>query len=110
MGLDEEESYVQWKIYRKLPTDNERQFMFESYNRVLYLDYAALGIYDIEANVYDKYGNTQKKIFKGAYKVVENVANTNPTPSKPENEIPVPENTEPQEENSAQFTGTTEGA
>lgn len=110
MGLNEEESYVQWKIYRKLPTDNERQFMFESYNRVLYLDYTALGIYDIEANVYDKYGNTQKKIFKGAYKVVENVAKANPTPSKPENEIPIPETTEPQEENSAQFTGTTEEA
>lgn len=73
MGLDENESYVQWKIYRKLPTDNERQFMFESYNRVLYLDYTALGIYDIEANVYDKYGNTQKKVFKGAYKVVDNL-------------------------------------
>lgn len=69
MGIDFEESYVQWKVYRKLPTNNERKYMFESFNKVLYLDYVEPGIYDIEANVYDKYGNTATKVFKGAYKV-----------------------------------------
>lgn len=69
LGIDEKESYVQWKIYRTIPTDNSRKYMFESYNKVLYLDYTENGIYDIEANVYDKYGNTVTKLFKGAYKV-----------------------------------------
>ena len=69
MGIDFEESYVQWKVYRKLPTNNEREYMFESFNKVLYLDYVEPGIYDIEANVFDKYGNTATKVFKGAYKV-----------------------------------------
>lgn len=69
LDIEEDESYVQWKIYKMIPTDNSRKFMFESYNKILYLDYAQPGIYDIEAIVYDKYGNTSAKLFKGAYKV-----------------------------------------
>ena len=107
MGLDFNESYVQWKVYRKLNTDNDRIFMFESYNKILYLDYTELGIYDIEANIYDKYGNTLTKMFKGAYKVVEAPIAPEPVVPTPDDEEnpPVPE--EPQPTGNTTFTGKT---
>ncbi len=69
LEINEDESYVQWKVYKMSPIDNSRKYMFESYNKILYLDYAQPGIYDIEAKVFDKYGNSSTKMFKGAYKV-----------------------------------------
>ena len=59
--------YMYWRVYKMTDTTNKHKFMFESYNKYLYLDYNEKGIYDIEANVFDKYGNKSTRMFKGAY-------------------------------------------
>ena len=69
-GIDPETSYNYWKVYKKTKLDSESKFMFESFNPVLYLDYDEPGIYDIEAYVFDKFGNLTTKMFKGAYKII----------------------------------------
>lgn len=63
------DSYIYWRIYQHGYTSNDKLYKFESYNKVLYLDATEPGIYDIEMNVYDKYGNVSKNLIKGAYKV-----------------------------------------
>lgn len=66
-GSDDSYAYTYWRVYKMTDISNEHKFMFDSYNKYLYLDYNDKGIYDIEANVYDKYGNKSTRMFKGAY-------------------------------------------
>lgn len=61
---------IYWKIWRLSNISNERIFEFESYNPVLYLNVNTPGIYDIEMNVYDKFGNVSTNTIKGAFKVI----------------------------------------
>jgi hypothetical protein len=37
---------------------------------MLFLDSETPGTYDVEAIVYDKFGNSTSRLFKGAYKIV----------------------------------------
>ena len=69
-GIDASTSYVNWKIYRADEISANRKLLFESYNPMLFLDYETPGTYDVEAIVYDKFGNSTSRLFKGAYKIV----------------------------------------
>ena len=69
-GIDKYTSYVNWRVYKTNKVDEERSLLFESYNPILFLDIEIPGIYDIEAIVYDKFGNSTSRLFKGAYKIV----------------------------------------
>ncbi len=68
-GMDPSSSTVYWKIYKRIDEYNNKKLLFESYNTVLYLDSDIPGIYDLEAYVYDKYGNTAYREFTGAYTI-----------------------------------------
>ena len=69
-GIDENTSYVNWRVYKTNHIDETHSLLFESYNPILFLDIAIPGIYDVEAIVYDKFGNSTSRLFKGAYKIV----------------------------------------
>lgn len=69
-GIDASTSYVNWKVYKADEISANRKLLFESYNPMLFLDTQTPGIYDIEAIVYDKFGNSTSRLFKGAYKIV----------------------------------------
>lgn len=69
-GINKSTSYVNWRVYKTNQIDETRSLLFESYNPILFLDIATPGIYDIEAIVYDKFGNSTTRLFKGAYKIV----------------------------------------
>ena len=69
-GIDENTSYVNWRVYKTNNIDETHSLLFESYNPILFLDIEIPGIYDVEAIVYDKFGNSTSRLFKGAYKIV----------------------------------------
>jgi hypothetical protein len=69
-GIDASTSYVNWKIYKADDISANRKLLFESYNPMLFLDSETPGTYDVEAIVYDKFGNSTSRLFKGAYKIV----------------------------------------
>ena len=69
-GIDKNSSYVKWNVYKTNQIDETHHLLFESYNPILFLDIDKQGIYDIEAIVYDKFGNSTTRLFKGAYKIV----------------------------------------
>jgi hypothetical protein len=69
-GIDKYTSYVNWRVYKTNQIDEAHSLLFESYNPILFLDIATPGIYDVEAIVYDKFGNSTSRLFKGAYKIV----------------------------------------
>ena len=69
-GIDKNTSYVKWNVYKTNQIDETHHLLFESYNPILFLDIDKQGIYDIEAIVYDKFGNSISRLFKGAYKIV----------------------------------------
>lgn len=69
-GIDKYTSYVNWRVYKTNQIDEAHSLLFESYNPILFLDIATPGIYDVEAIVYDKFGNSTTRLFKGAYKIV----------------------------------------
>lgn len=63
--IDNETSYKYWKIYYN-NGDGNSVLLFESYNPALYLTPKEAGIYDIEATIYDRYGNESTHLYKGA--------------------------------------------
>ena len=65
-----ENEYVYWRVYKHSTVANERIYEFESFNKVLYLDENVPGIYDIEMNVIDKFGNVSTNLIKGAFQVI----------------------------------------
>ena len=69
-GINKNTSYVNWRVYKTNQIDETHSLLFESYNPMLFLDTATPGIYDVEAIVYDKFGNSISRLFKGAYKIV----------------------------------------
>ena len=69
-GINKSTSYVNWRVYKTNQIDETHSLLFESYNPMLFLDIATPGIYDVEAIVYDKFGNSTSRLFKGAYKIV----------------------------------------
>ena len=69
-GIDKYSSYVKWKVYKTNQIDETHDLLFESYNPILFLDIDKPGIYNVEAIVYDKFGNSTTRLFKGAYKIV----------------------------------------
>lgn len=63
-------SKICWRIWQLSNISNNRILKFESYNPALYLDLAEPGIYDIEMNVYDKFGNASYNVVKNICKVI----------------------------------------
>lgn len=68
-GIDASTCTNYWKVYKRSPVLDKDILAFESFNPVLYLDYTDKGTYSIESFVFDKYGNTTSKLYKGIYKV-----------------------------------------
>lgn len=66
---DIEYEMIEWKVYRLENETGERRMLFSCFNEVLYLDYSMKGIYDIEASIYDKYGNKSTRLYKNAFKI-----------------------------------------
>lgn len=67
-NISEENSNVMWKLYKSMDGKNNKTCLFESWNKVLFVDNIEHGIYDVQANVYDKYGNVATRLFEGAIK------------------------------------------
>lgn len=68
-GDSKTESTVFWRIYKE-KLDGTKQRLFESYNRVLFLDIDDKGTYDIEALVCDRYGNISSTYYNAVVKIV----------------------------------------
>ena len=64
--IDNKTSYKYWRVYKN-DWDNSPKLLFESYNPDLFLRSNDKGIYDVEATIYDNYGNESTHMFKGAY-------------------------------------------
>lgn len=64
--IDRDTSYKYWKVYYN-NGDGNSKLLFESYNPMLYLAPKESGIYDIEATIYDRYGNESSHMYKGAF-------------------------------------------
>ena len=60
---------ILWRIYKSLDA-KEKTLLFESWNRTLFLDIMKKGIYDIEVNEFDKYGNRSVHMYEGAYRIL----------------------------------------
>ena len=60
---------ILWKVYKSIDA-TKKELLFESWNRSLFLDIAKKGIYDIEVNDFDKYGNKATHIYEGAYRIL----------------------------------------
>lgn len=60
---------VLWKVY-KSEGANEKTLLFESWNKSLFLDITERGVYDIEVNEFDKYGNRATHMYEGAYRIL----------------------------------------
>ena len=66
--MDASISYKFWRVFYNDGT-NDTRLLFESYNPTLFLSSDLKGIYDVEATIYDKYGNESTHLYKGAYTV-----------------------------------------
>lgn len=60
---------ILWRVYKSLDAE-KRTLLFESWNRSLFLDITDKGIYDIEVNEFDKYGNRSVHMYEGAYRIL----------------------------------------
>lgn len=60
---------ILWRVYKSLDA-KEKTLLFESWNRTLFLDIMKRGIYDIEVNEFDKYGNRAVHMYEGAYRIL----------------------------------------
>jgi hypothetical protein len=67
--IDNNTSYKYWKVYHN-EGDGTSKLLFESYNPLLYLTPREKGIYDVEATIYDNYGNESTHLYKGAYIII----------------------------------------
>lgn len=54
---EQQYNYTYWKVYKQNTSNNTRELLFEVMNNRLYLNFPYMGLYDIEAYNYDKYGN-----------------------------------------------------
>lgn len=67
---------VLWRVYKSVDA-KEKTLLFESWNKALFLDITEKGVYDIEVNEFDKYGNRAVHMYEGAYRIlpseIENV-------------------------------------
>lgn len=60
---------ILWRVYKSVDA-KEKALLFESWNRSLFLDILKRGIYDIEVNEFDKYGNRSVHMYEGAYRIL----------------------------------------
>lgn len=67
---ERDEQTVLWKVLRS-ENANMKTLLFESWNNALFLDIEDKGIYDIELNTFDKYGNQATHLYEGAYCILE---------------------------------------
>jgi hypothetical protein len=51
---------VRWKVYKRIG-ENERTLLFEVYNKCLPLTLDEYGVYDVEVDLFDNYGNKYSK-------------------------------------------------
>lgn len=58
-----------WKVYRYNPLTDKREFIYELWNELLFLNLTVPGIYDIDSYVFDKYGNLILNEINGIIKV-----------------------------------------
>lgn len=61
---------VLWKLYKSIDS-NHKALLFESWNDTLFLDIEDKGIYDIELNTFDIYGNKASHLYEGAYTIAD---------------------------------------
>lgn len=67
---DDNKQTILWKVLRS-ENANMKTLLFESWNKTLFLDIEDKGIYDIEVNTFDKYGNIATHLYEGAYRILE---------------------------------------
>lgn len=60
---------ILWRVFKSLDA-KEKTLLFESWNNCLFLDITHPGIYDIEVNEFDKYGNRSIHMYEGAYRIL----------------------------------------
>lgn len=60
---------ILWRVYKSVDA-KEKTLLFESWNKALFLDITEKGVYDIEVNEFDKYGNRAVHMYEGAYRIL----------------------------------------
>ena len=68
--LSESDTTVRWRVYRRVGLV-ERSMVIECYNKILSLKLPYYGKYDVEVDVFDKYGNKYTKEMGGAFTYTE---------------------------------------